>query len=264
MDSYILVSTHETVQKIIEMIQKKQGGIYLRYGDGDFNILLGQYDMLANPTPEFQHWMRESMKISDDSVLTSIPHHCKEINTLEEGMCGGNHECPLHMFQGFIKNISTFHVPTRLYSSVALCYCASHFPDTVIELHREIKMNNVLYIGNTMYSNEFLSTLFGISLDQIHVPQRDSFLEHDRVFLEFDAMYQQKYKSLDFFVIIMAAGCGGRAFSGELYSKYYQHKRNFFILDYGSLLDCLWGYQSRAYMEIDPPKTKYILSSLSN
>lgn len=257
-----LISTKDTMRKIIDMIYQKQGGIYLRYGDGDFNILSGENDMLAVCTTIFQYWIREGMILSSPSVLTSIPHHCSELNTLESGMFPGNHECPFHVVQESIHKLSILqhNIPPILYSSVALCFCAVHSPDMIIELHKELKKQHIVFIGNQNYSNEYLTTLFGTSLQRIHTPARDSYMEHDRVFSEFNTLYQQTHHSFDFFVIIMAAGCGGRAFATELYHKY--PLLNFFILDYGSLLDYMWGEKSRAYMELDPPNTDYILHSI--
>jgi len=257
-----LISTLHTIQKIINMIQHKQEGIYLRYGDGDFNILSGQNDMLAICTPAFQYWIREGMKYSGSSILTCIPHHCSELGTLEKGMFGGNHEYPLDMVQEFINKLSTIqnNRPSILYSNIALSFCAVHYPDIVIELHKELKKQYILFIGNQNYSNEYLNRLFGTSLQRINTAARDSYMEHDRIFSEFEKQYQQTYRSYDFFVIIMAAGCGGRAFTAELYSKYSDH--HFFILDYGSLLDYMWGDKSRAYMELDPPNKDYILNSI--
>jgi hypothetical protein len=261
-NSLKLISTKDTVRKIVDMIQHKKGGIYLRYGDGDFNILLGHNDMLAVCTSDFQYWIKKSMIMNNDYVLISIPHHCPEKGTVEPGMCPGNHENPLPVVQRFIDTLTEYqhHVPSIIYTSVAICYCASHHPDIIIEMHKEIKKHRALFIGNQNYSNEYLIKLFGTSLQRINTPSRDSYMEHDRIFSEFDTLYQQLFGSLDFFVIIMAAGCGGRAFTAELYHKY--PSRNFFILDYGSLLDYMWGENSRAYMEIDPPNAEYILNSI--
>lgn len=257
-----LILSNDTVRTIIDMISRSQGGIYLRYGDGDFNILSGQNDMLAICTPNFQNSIRKSMLIKSPSVLISIPHHCHEKGTLEPGMFPGNHENPSSVVQHFIDTLSELQNRTLpvLYTSVAVCYCSSHNPDIIIELHKEIKKRNVVYIGNKNYSNEFLTKLFGTRLERINTEPRDSCMECDRVLSEFESLYQQTYHSLDFFVIIMAAGCGGRALSADLYFKY--PSLNFFILDYGSLLDCLWGDNTRAYMELDPPQTSYILNSI--
>jgi hypothetical protein len=257
-----LISTKDTMRKMIDMIYQKQGGIYLRYGDGDFNILSGQNDMLAVCTPNFQYWIRKGMQLSSPSVLTCIPHHCPELGTLESGMFGGNHEYPFYMVQEYINKLSTLQngIPRVLYTNIALSFCAVHTPDMIIELHKELKQNQIVFIGNQNYSNEYLTTLFGSSLQRIHTPARDSYMEHDRIFSEFDTLYQQTHRTFDFFVIIMAAGCGGRAFTAELYTKY--PLLNFFILDYGSLLDYMWGEKSRAYMELDPPNIEYILNAI--
>ena len=264
MEHCTLVSTTDTVKKLITMISNKCTGFYLRFGDGDFNIVEGKHDMLAVPTINFQHWMIETMKISDDSVMTCIPHHCTKLNTLEIGMFLGNHEYGFESVQKFINTLTKIRnkIPNILYTNVALSYCSSHDPDLVVKLHKEIKKHQVVYIGNNIYSNEFIKKLFGSTVDRINTSSRDSYLEHDIILDQFDKLYHEKYEINNFFIIIMAAGCGGRAFSGELYYKYYQKKQNFFILDYGSLLDFLWGYNSRAYMDLDPPNTEYIMNSI--
>jgi hypothetical protein len=260
--STTLISTKDTMRKIIDMIYQKQGGIYLRYGDGDFNILIGHDDMLAVCTSNFQHWIREGMLFYSPNVLTAIPHHCSEMGTLETGMFPGNHECPLEVVQECINKLSILQngIPPILYSSVALCFCAAHTPDIIIELHKELKKHHIVFIGNQTYSNEYLTTLFGTSLHRINTPIRDSYIEHDRIFSEFNTLYQQSHHSFDYFVIIMAAGCGGRAFTSEIYSKY--PSLNYFILDYGSLLDYMWGENSRAYMDLDPPNIERILREI--
>lgn len=255
------ISCKNTIEYIISKIQNKEFGIYLRYGDGDFNLANGQGDMLANPTPELQMLMLNSMKIEDNSVLFCIPHHNKELNTLEDGMYPGNHQYPL---ESVISNLNFLYkirgnIPNNIYTNVALSYCSSHYEELVIKIHKEIKKYPVLFIGNFNYKSDFLKKLFGDNLEIIPTNSRDSFFQFDEIFNKLDNIYN-KYENLDYYIIIMAAGCAGRGFSGEIYRRY--NNRNYFIFDYGSLLDYLNNHVSRAYMEIDPPKKDYILLNI--
>jgi hypothetical protein len=264
MDSIQFVSCRETLQRVLSDIRSKRPGFYLRFGDGDYNLANGENDMLATATPSLQYWMRRAMSLSGESILLCMPHHCRELGTVEEGMCGGNHEVPISYIQKFIGTLYSLHqsLPKTIYTNVALGYCASHEPELVLEVHRELKKQYVLYIGNEMYSNDFLQKLFGAQVDTIYMNQRDAYFQHEHLFSNFERLYQEKYSFLDYFVVIMASGCAGRAFSAELHDRYFPRKQNFYVFDYGSLLDYLWGYKSRAYMDIDPPKADYILSHL--
>lgn len=258
----IFIKSVDTINKLISLIENKKTGLYLRFGDGDYNISLGLSDMLLNPTSSSIFWMKEAMKLRGDDILTCIPHHCNEYGTLEEGMFPGNHEYDKSSVDKFVNILTRIGGSIeRVYTNVALSYCASHNPEIVVQLHKQIKQNKVLFIGNKKYNYEFLSHLFGHDINIIYVPERDAYLEHDKIFLELDTLYEKNYNNDDYFIIIMASGCSGRAFSAEIYKKYYLNRKNFLLIDYGSLIDYLNGDNTRAYMELDPPK-KYILKQI--
>ena len=80
------VNCNNTVKEIYDFIKNKKSGMYLRFGDGDFNLAENMDDLLAKANNNLKEMMLKSMSIRDDRVLMCIPHHCKEINTLEEGM----------------------------------------------------------------------------------------------------------------------------------------------------------------------------------
>ena len=256
------IDTKTTLKFIIDQISSKRFGIYLRYGDGDFNLMVGENDSLANADSELQKIMIESLLIDSDCILFSIPHHCKELLTLEDGMFPGNHEVSIHQVDKFLSIIATHkkNIPLKLYSSVALCFSASRSPKLVVELHKLIQHLPVLFIGNRVYSNEFLVRLFGNNIKRINTPHRDSFLSYETIFKELDSVFSNCYGKYEYFIIIMAAGCAGRGFSGKIYNNYTL--RNYFILDYGSLLDYLYGINSRLYMDLDPPQKKYIFDNI--
>lgn len=254
------INTINTLTTSMDIIKNNRRGLYLRYGDGDYNIVRGIPDLLCIPTDEFIKWMKISMSLRGDTVMTCVPHHCKELNTLEDGICPGNHEYDRNNVLLYLQILESYSpLPINIYSNIALSYCSSHRPDIVVDLHTLLKDKKIVFFGNKTYTDELLCLLFGKDIDRIDTNIRDSYLDHDAKMNEFDILYNNKLVNLEYFIIIMAAGCGGRAYSAELYIKY---TTNFFILDYGSLIDYLAGDNTRAYMDIDPPKKEYILNKL--
>lgn len=258
------VNCINTVKSISDFIKNKKPGMYLRFGDGDFNLAENMDDLLAKANNNLKDMMLQSMSIRDDRVLMCIPHHCKEINTLEEGMYPGNHEYPYHYIERFLRilKIKTNNLPNKIYTNVALSYCSVHYPDLVVDLHKQIKQYNVIYIGNYIYSDEFLKNLFGENVNRINTNSNNAFEQFNFVMNELNTLIQEKFKSYEYYVIIIAAGCASRAFSSVIHSNFFVNNPNFFLFDYGSLLDYLYGLNTRAYMDLMPPKKNYILDNI--
>jgi hypothetical protein len=258
------VNCINTVKEIYEYILNKKSGMYLRFGDGDFNLAENIDDLLAKANNNLKGMMLNSMAIRDNRVLICIPHHCKKINTLEEGMYPGNHEYPYHYIERFLRILKskTNNLPDKIYTNVALSYCSVHYPNLVIDLHKQIKQYNVIYIGNYIYSDNFLKKLFGENINRINTNNNNAFEQFYFVMNKLNKLIQEKFKDYEYYVIIIAAGCASRAFSSEIYNNFFTNNPNFFLFDYGSLLDYLYGLNTRAYMDLMPPKKDYILDNI--
>jgi hypothetical protein len=132
----------------------------------------------------------------------------------------------------------------------------------VINLHKEIKKHNVIYIGNYLYSNEFLQKLFGENVLRINTNSNNAFDQYDVVFNELNKLINEQFHKTDYYIIVIAAGCASRAFASVIYNNYLKQYSNFFLFDYGSLLDYLYGLNTRAYMDLMPPKKQFILENI--
>ena len=87
--------TIPTLTKIREIIESKQKGMYLRFGDGDVNLAEGVYDMYQVPRQDLASEMREAFALNGPTILKTLPLYCAELNGLEEGMFPGNCETDL-------------------------------------------------------------------------------------------------------------------------------------------------------------------------
>jgi len=258
------VNSFDTINTILDFILNKKPGIYLRFGDGDFNLAEHKNDLLALANSYIQELMLKSMSLRDDRVLMCIPHHCKEINTLEEGMYPGNHEYPYEYIERFLRILKsrTQKLPSKIYTNIALSYCSVYFPDLVVKLHKEIQKFNIIYIGNYLYSDEFLKKLLGKNITRINTNSNNAFDQKDFVFNELNKLIENEFVNYEYYIIIIAAGCASRAFTSVIYENYFLKKSNFFLFDYGSLLDYLYGLNTRTYMDLMPPQKEYILNNL--
>ena len=253
-----------TINEIYEFIKKKKSGMYLRFGDGDFNLAENVDDMLAKANKNLKELMLNAMAIRDDRVFICIPHHCKQLNTLEEGMYPGNHEYSFEYVQRFLRILKNErnNLPKKIYTNIALSYCSVYNPELVINLHKEIKKCNIVYIGNNLYSDIFLKKLFGDKITRINTNDNNAFDQFNFVFDELNKLMNETLNNYEYYIIIMASGCASRAFASVIYNNYFINNSNFFLFDYGSLLDYLYGLNTRAYMNLMPPKKNYILDNI--
>ena len=258
------ISCNDTINVILFSISNKIPGMYLRFGDGDFSLAENGHDLLSRPCDELKELLLKAMAIRDDRVFICIPHHCKEINTLEEGMYPGNHEYPIDYIQRFLRILTSKVnvLPSKIYTNVALSYCSVYNPKLVVDLHTNIKKYNTIYIGNYIYNDDFLKKLFGNNIIRINTNDNNAFDQFDYVMNELDKLMTTQFTSYEYFVMIIAAGCASRAFSSIIYDKYFCTNPNFFLFDYGSLLDYLYNLNTRAYMELMPPNKDYILNNI--
>jgi len=131
----------------------------------------------------------------------------------------------------------------------------------IIRLHAEIKKHKVIFIGNYKYSEEYLLKLFGNNLIRIFTNDNNAYQQKNKILKELDIIMNEHIKN-EYFIIIMAAGCAARAFSGIIYNKYFVSNPSFYIFDYGSILDYLYGYVSRENLKIHPPDRDFILNNI--
>jgi hypothetical protein len=257
-------TTTETVETLIHHIAQKIPTLYLRFGDGDFNLMDGRGDMLAAPSAAIQQEYALSFKLLNETHMIGINYHCKENNTLEHGMRGGVHQCPIHIVNQNIQQLKQ-RLPciSKLYSPVALHHVLILRPDLYAKFLKTIQKNNAtIIIGNREFSHNDLLFYFG-QHHKINCNFRDSFNERVQIAEEFETIVRN---CNSYVVIILATGCGGRAMCHRFIQLLNQYKLDAIIIDIGSSIDALMGKNTRAWIEYTPdrvPELKQILAKLS-
>ena len=243
-------STFDTVTLIIEKIKNEEFDAYIRFGDGDFNLIEGRGEQCADPSTELSVALKATIK-SKAFKLKSLNIHCQNFGTVEEGMRPGIFEIDNDMAARFLVHWRKF-LPdaTELHSATALHQQIIKNPSLIVSLLKAIKKHKVLFIGNEYHlsKKKILEKLFGNTVEILLVPPYNSFSSHDKTMQMFDKTTSDLDEN--YFIVVLAAGCGGRAMVPSMIRTCENHNKKMFILDAGSFLDSLLGNHERAWIKL--------------
>lgn len=253
-------TTKETLLKIKNIISQKEKGAYLRFGDGDVNLATGTRELMQSFNPNLQKEMIEAFLLEAPTIIRGFPLYSKEFNGYEEGMFPGNHTGPSEWFMDLLNKIKHLWKGDNqdLYSHAALCFAATQYPDFCINILRFIKKSNcAILIGNEKIPNSIKNLLFGEECIFIPAPSSNSYNKID--LLEEKCLEICK-NNKEYKIIITSMGCSGRALQKRLWKKL----NNVFLFDFGSLMDALCGFNSRAWIELTKFDEKKFLKQLES
>jgi len=238
--------TKETFAKIVSTISQQKKGAYLRFGDGEINQAIGKPNSTQKPCHGLMIEMREALTLNGPTIFKTLPLYCTEFDGYEEGMFPGNHEVSfswaMHILQVAKK---LWGAPIKnVYSHAALHFSATQDPGACIKFLHFLKNSNCcLFIGNENIPAHMRELLFGPDCAFVPTPARQSYEEIDRIEQEcLDKIPKDhRYK-----IIITAMGSAGKALQKRLWHKL----DNVFLFDFGSLMDALCGWNTRAWITL--------------
>lgn len=238
--------SEETLNKILEIISNNKRGGYFRFGDGDINLAIGLNDMLQNANSEISMEMKESISIIDENVLKTLPLYCVKYDGIEPGMFPGNHETTNDWADDIVRKAIPIWGSELIdvYSHAALHYLATYKEEIAIDFLKKIKDKVKIFIGNENIPIEILKLITSDDCYFIKTPPRNSYSKINEIEKEFD-MISSKI-NLDYYVTITSMGCSGRIMQKRIYNK----NINTFLFDFGSLLDAMCGWNTRAWIEL--------------
>ena len=156
--------SYDTIIKILNIIEQNENGAYLRFGDGDFNIMTGKSELLNSFNSQFSNELKESVIIDDKNYMKGFILMCNKYGLLDEKMWPGNHEWPeksCDNFYNILLTIRNKHL-TDYYSPVAFNYYITTYFEKSIELMSNLKKlcerdnSSVIFVGNTNIKNEII------------------------------------------------------------------------------------------------------------
>lgn len=234
-----IVNPIDTLEIIHKTIKENKKGAYVRFGDGDVYLLKGNDDIFQKSSQKLSLEMREAFKSKGDNIFKSLSIH-SNLYGKEDGMYEGNHLVSNELANKLISNTFQYFVGHKIYSPVALHYCATYNPIIANSFLKTLKKKTILLIGNKKIPSNKVQLLFG-NAKHIKTSNRNAYKDIDRV--EIDAINILN-NTQNYGVVVIAMGCSGRPLTKRLIDKNY----NIFIFDFGSLLDGIIGFDSRTWL----------------
>jgi hypothetical protein len=240
----IFHSTKDTLATIMDIICRQEKGAYLRFGDGDCYLATGGGDMLQKKNDRIKLEMQEAFALDGPTILKSLPIHCREFGTYEKGMTPGNYDNSADWCLGLMNRIKPYWQPemSDIYSSVALQYAACQHLTQCISFLQFLKNSNCcLLVGNREIPQKIRELLFGENCQFVPTPPKRSYRDIDKIEAQCLEILSEHtaYK-----IVITAMGCAGRVLQKRLWYKV----DNIFLFDFGSLMDVLCGWDTRAWI----------------
>ena len=247
MNSY---KSEETMYKVLDLIDSKTKGAYLRFGDGDLNIMEMKDDSYNRCNIFFSNELKESISVNDSNYLVGINLICNKYGLLEPGMFPGNHEWPEKICDEFYHKICNIigRKFTNFYSQIALNYLITMKQREATKILYKLKtaclQNNVLFIGNSNINKNIIDLYFGNCV-YIECKPKNSYDD-------INVVEQQLIKELSnndkYTIVICCMGVATRVLIKRIWNN--SNVSNYFLLDFGSIIDALSGIDSRAYISL--------------
>ena len=240
----------DTINKIICIITERKKGAYLRFGDGEMNHMMGIPSMENKHDTNFDIEMRESICIDDPNYLKGVCLMCNKYGLLEEKMWPGNHEWPEHIADKYFSLMCNIRkkILTEYYTFVAFNFYLTTYPEKSFPLMKNIRelclKNNVIFIGNKNIDKNVIELMFGEKYFFIECPPKNSYsdINHIESKLISSLNMNDNYK-----IVIVCCGATTEPLTKRIW-KTNNIKCNYFMLDFGSIIDALSGNNSRQYL----------------
>jgi hypothetical protein len=232
-----------TIKHCQKLISLGQSGAYMRFGDGDVNLLECKNDMLQAGNKQIAGEMQEAFSLTGEGIVKCLPLHSQKFGTMP-GMQPGIHLAQDEWAENMLSRVYKYFIGEKIYSPVALPYLAVFDSDNALGFLRFLRSQNPIFVGNENVSPFTIEKLFGNTV-HVKTPPQNSFVDIDRIEQETMQNYLERKREYD--VIVVAMGCSGRILEKRLLKN---QSLNVFLFDFGSLLDAFCGWNTRAWIDL--------------
>ena len=232
----------ETIQQVQQLLSNSIPGAYLRFGDGDVNLLEGKSELLQTANPLLQKEMKETFELSGDGIVKCLPLYSEKFG-YEKGMAPGIHFAPDDWAANILSRCYKYFIGDRIYSHVALSYLLVFQRAAGVQFLKFLKSFNPIFVGNEDVPKRIVHSLFG-ETQHIKTPSKASFSQIDRI--EKETLDAISALNRNYTVVVVAMGCSGRI----LQKRILQSGKPVFLFDFGSALDAICGWNTRAWIDL--------------
>lgn len=249
-------SPWETIEACRSCMVEGVSGAYLRFGDGDVNLLEGRRELLQEATPQLKSEMEEAFSLEGPGIIKGLMIHSRRFG-LWEGMRPGMHETADEWAENLLRRCFTYFIGSPIYSHAALAHLAVSDRSYAVQFLRFLKAQRPIFIGNEDIPATVITQLFDTE-SHIRTPAKNSYEAIDRIEKESVAAIGETGNT--FRIVVVAMGCSGRVLAKRLLKD---NTCNVFVFDFGSLMDAFCGWSTRAWMDVAGLSPNYFVEMLA-
>lgn len=256
-NNIVIQDPRYTIDRLISIIESRLRGGYLRFGDGDVNLMYNMDDSYQKSSKKISKEMRETFLLNDNNILKCLSLHSNKYG-FSEKMEFGVFKLKDKGADFILKSTYKYFIGQQIFSPVALSYSILFDKEYALYFLQIIKKNRPIIICNKNNSIILLKKLFDFS-DIIYVSEKNSYDNIDEAEKKLIKSINNSKK--DYNLIIIAMGCSGRILNKRILKN---KELNVFCLDFGSVLDILNGEKTRAWMNYKDLSEDYFDYFLQN
>jgi len=223
-----------TLTYLYEKLDTESKVYYSRFGDGDFQIIKGEREMMHKYSPELADELRESFGIVDNNYIRGTMYNEPTYNGSQ--LINQSSENFKHILEIIKDNFSNYK-EFVLYSHVLFTYIVMHEQDIFLDfMNNFIRPKRKLFIGSIKKSS--IERLVGDVHYCVAVPSRDAYYNINEWWPEvLDCIN-------DVELVLPSAGMAGRVIQKRLWNL----DKNIHSIELGSMVDVVDDLNTRSWM----------------
>lgn len=260
----IFYKSHDTANKILEIVLKKEKGFYCRLGDGCIMLSANGRAGWQPATGNIRTEAREFLALEHPNIIKSFPADCMKhgVETFVDGTPVGVEakECFSEQRDKYVASlvkkarkhwVNLRNPDCPVYSLNTFWYLPCYDQPFAIDFFKRFRsqFDYTIHVGNENDKMEILQLFFGKNVIHIPSPRKDAYSEIDRMEAELVSKLDELNKTPDQYICVnMGCGCSGRCLGKRIWPKY----DNIFIMDIGSIMDRVHNRITRTWMKVEP------------
>lgn len=232
---------YQTINQVIYLLNHKISWAYLRFWDGDINLLENKSELLQPSNNKLTKEMFETFTLWWEWIMKCLPLHSLRF-WQSPGMKYGLHSSSDDRAVDILLRTYKYFIWEKIYSHVALSYLAVYDYEYTISFLKLLKSFSPILVWNQEIPETVVNCLFGKWAIHIKTPQHRSYDDIDRIEEELLSHISIE----NFSVVVVAMWCSWRVLEKRIIKKWYP----IFLFDFGSLMDIFCWWNTRAWMDL--------------
>lgn len=228
-------NVNSTFHCLFDNLKKQRKTVFLRFGDGEVNLINGRGHRNQERSKEVVEELKESFSLKGEGVIKGLPLHSDIFGKecfMEEGVHWRNDNDVISLLSSCFE----YFIGSKIYSAVPIHYLMVYEKHLAISFFKEIKARSPIFVGCEQNDISIINNVVGAS-EFIKVSDKSAYKE----IAEVEKALRKAIisRNSDFTVVVFSCGVLAKALSKRLWQANDLGK--IYLFDLGSVIDVFHG-----------------------